>query len=162
MNIRFSMKRQYLVDWARARWADSSGVVRVPPRSGISHLLQECMIKRPRNVPPTDTGNVEFHLPSRAGGDGLTRKDALYYNYISRAGRKVIEDYIYAIFWYEAHTWVHFYPQRTGGTYFDGAIEFLQRYKIETLTVDAVLKSHQRWKFATMGKHAYVWRRRKK
>ncbi|MCF0183416.1 MAG: hypothetical protein HUK04_04170 [Bacteroidaceae bacterium] len=139
-----TFKREYLAEYATRKWGDFAGVVQFPKRSGLSGALFYYLQRRPKNA-PMDAGNIRIDIPWYWAPKGEKRKPPMQYNYLTEDGQNAIENLVRMVFWWEAHETIHRLRHRRGETIL-GAVEcFMSRYRIRSISEDAVLKSYQRW-----------------
>lgn len=131
----------YVAEYIKGRYFDEEfQAVRFPANADIYHLIYDLMSKRPANH-PIDRGNLEFCLPARRQG-----KDPEVYNYLSARATKILENRMKLLLWAELHTAMDEGKHLKGLQFKDTAYIFLQKYGIESITEDALLKNYQRWR----------------
>lgn len=133
--------RPYLAEYLRGKYGiEESNPIRFSDDSDLYHTIYDLMIKRPINC-MVDRGNLEFVLPDRSVG-----KDPKYYNYLSERSVRILEKRIMTMFQAEVHEYLDEQKHVHGVYYVDACSELLERYGIMSITEDALIKSHQRWR----------------
>lgn len=135
-----------VAEYIRGRYFDPErGVVHFPPSSDIYITIYDLLSRRPAEC-PVDTGNLEFALPERrwlAGGAG---KDPRIYNYISQRSAAILASRFRLLMWAELHEFMDEQKHLNGIQYKESAFIFMQKYAIESISEDALLKNYQRWR----------------
>lgn len=132
--------RDYLAEYVRGKYNNhEDGPVRFPDNLDIYHVIYDLMAKRPTNG--IDKGNLEICLPDRSIG-----KRPEFYNYLSERSIRIIERKLQIMFYSEVHEFFDDNKHREGIDYIHSACLFLNKYGISTLTEDALIKSHKRWR----------------
>lgn len=131
----------YVAEYIQGRYMDEeSGVVRFPSGSDIYHLIYDLAAKRPAEN-PIDSGNLEFALPSPRKG-----KDPEIYNYLSHRSAKLLEKRLRSLMWADLHETMDEGKHLSGMQFKDIVYVFMQRYGIESISEDGLLKNYQRWR----------------
>lgn len=137
---------QTTAEYIRGRYFDQDrGVVRFPPSSDIYIRVYDLLAKRPVDH-PVDVGNLEFALPDRRDANPPGGKDPKIYNYLSKRAAKILEDRFRLLMWAELHEFMDEEKHLNGTQYKDAVLIFMNRYCIESITEDALLKNYQRWR----------------
>ena len=131
--------KPHLAEYLKGKFADDKGVVRLPRRLSLYHLICDLTAPQPASGYRRETGNVELYLPHLSHGKCIDR-----YNYLSRASVKAIEDTVSLMFKSEYIDYMTVCKLRHHINYKDSASMFLVRYGVESITVDALIKSHKR------------------
>ncbi len=131
----------YVAEYITGRYFDPEvSVVRFPSGSDIYHLIYDLLAKRPAGN-PVDRGNLEFALPARRQG-----KDPETYNYLSHRSQKILEKRMRSLLWADLHETMD-EGKHLGGMQFKEIVYiFMQRYGIESISEDGLLKNYQRWR----------------
>lgn len=131
----------YVAEWARTKYYDDKvGAVRFPAGSDVYVLIYDLLQKRPADC-PVDRGNLEFALPDRREG-----KSPETYNHLSQRAVSMIEDKLSLMLWAELHDFMDRGKHLLGQRLKDSALIFLNRYSIESISEDGILKNYQRWR----------------
>ena len=134
---------QYLAEYVYGKFNyGARDAVKIPDTSDLYFVLWDYMIRRPANVSPVDTGNLELALPERRVG-----KNPEVFNYLSTRAVKAIEQHIKNHFHVELHS--ELMENDRKGHLLDNVTivhHFLCRYGIESITEDALLKNYYRFR----------------
>jgi hypothetical protein len=139
--------KSHLAEYCIGKWGDDfAEPVRFPPKTDLYITIYDLLQKRPSNV-YTDNGNLEIIMPSRMNGDtdGF-RKNPEYYNFLSEKSCAIIEKRITSMFWTELHDELMFQKKTNDQNYDITANFFICKYRIESLSTDAILKNFYRWR----------------
>ena len=137
---------KYLAEYIIGKYGTAdSKAVRLPSDLDLYHFVYDLLQKRPSNC-PVDSGNLEIVLPERSGSDVEFRKPTTVYNYIGQRGASILSRKINTMMRAELHDLFDENKHIYGIDYIDSAHYFLQKYCIESLSVDALLKDYQRWR----------------
>lgn len=112
----------------------------IPDKLDLYHTIWNLLEKRPVNC-PIDYGNVTLGLPHRRLG-----KNPDYYNYLGARSAKIIEKRVETLFWGELRQTIDENKQVFFIDYQDTVYEFINKYKIESISPDALLKDFYRWR----------------
>lgn len=139
----------YLAEYAQMKFADGgrNGAIRIPYNSEFYHCVWEHMAKRRVNQVVRTDGNLGILLPSRRLAEDGPVKNPAYYNYLSPVAVQMIERYLRRQFNYEFHQLMldnenNGRPVRQQ----DLVADFIRRYRLESISEDALLKSFQRYR----------------
>lgn len=139
----------YLAEYAKNKFASGGrdDAIRIPYNSEFYHCVWEHMAKRRSDQPLQTDGNLRILLPSRRMTEDGPLKNPSYYNYLSPAAVSLIERYLRRQFNYEFHQ-VMLDNENLGRPerQLDLAIDFIRRYRLESITEDALLKNFQRYR----------------
>lgn len=140
----------YLAEYISAKYGTDgmSGGVRIPCTSDLYFCLWENMTKCRANQTPLADGNLRIFLPSRkAGVDGSPWKDPAYYNHLSQAAVKEIENHIRKMFNFELHR-VLLENEEFGRSKrnLDVIYDFIHEYQLKSVSSDALLKNYYRYR----------------
>ena len=123
----------YLAEYISAKYGTDgvSGGVRIPCTSDLYFCLWENMTKCRANQTPLADGNLRIFLPSRkAGVDGSPWKDPAYYNHLSQAAVKEIENEEFG----------------RSKRNLDVIYDFIDEYQLKSVSSDALLKNYYRYR----------------
>jgi len=124
-----------VAEYIRGRYYNHEvGAVRFPPSSDIYIKIYDLLSKRPASN-PIDSGNLEIALPDRREANYIGGKDPQTYNYISHRAAEIL-----------AAEYMDEEKHHNGTQYKDAVFTFMQKYSIESITEDAMLKNYQRWR----------------
>ncbi len=121
------------------------GAVKFPPSSEMYITIYNLMAKRPADK-PVDSGNLPIALPDRRAANEAGGKDPQIYNYLSARAAAIIGSRLSVMMWAELHERLDEDKHLRGIRYKDSVFEFMQKYGIESITEDALLKNYQRWR----------------
>lgn len=139
--------KPHLAEYCIGKWGDEfTEPVRFPSQTDLYITIYDLLQKRPCNV-PNDTGNLTIVLPTRMDGDTTGfRKNPLVWNFLSEESCKEIQRRITLIFWEELHTLLKQKKHDEDQNYDVTANYFICMYRIESITIDALLKNYYRWR----------------
>ena len=112
------------------------GAVRIPYTSDLYHLVWEQMSKRPEGYQSPAAGNLCILLPTRRECDDDSRKNPLYYNYLSDRAVRMIERWLYRAFNFGGRPMTHLELVR----------QFIRQHGLKSITEDALIKNFQRYR----------------
>lgn len=136
--------KPHLEEYLLAKYpSDLPGVVRLPDTTDLYHLLYDLMAIRPANQ-PMEQGTLRIKLPHRHAG-----KNPLYYNYLSPDAVKQISKKVEALFWADAHFWIDYQKHIVGQNCTEAIYQWMDRYKINAISEDAIRKNYYRWRCRT-------------
>lgn len=140
----------YLAEYITAKYEVDArtGGVKIPSSTDLYFCLWEQMSKRRANQPEYKDGNLRIFLPFRKSGvNGTPWKDPAYYNYLSPAAVKEIENQIRRMFNFELHRILleneEFGRKKRN---LDVVYEFIRAYKLKSISSDALLKNFYRFR----------------
>ena len=134
--------RPHLAEYAQVIFAvEDENYIKIPHTHDLYHILANLMAKRPENR-PIHRGNLEIALPAQSRG-----KCPIVYNYISDKSQKIIDQKIECLFWAHAHEFVDNRYHMQGEQMKDAMYMFLQKYQIESISLDAIVKNYYRWRY---------------
>jgi len=132
--------KEYLKEWVMGRFPVVDGAVRFPDDLDLYHTIYDLLQKRPKNI-GVDKGNLAIILPERENG-----KKTSSYNYLSERATRIIEKRLTVKFWAELHDLIDEQKHVLNIEYIDTVFNFLAKYKIESISDDALLKNYYRWR----------------
>lgn len=135
----------HLSEYLRGKFGDKDGIVCLPSNSSLYFIVYEITRRRPAGK-PTDNGNTEIRLPSPALSHQTGGKPVEYFNYISESGADLLAKHVNTMMKVEAHELFDENKHVRGIDYIDTSYAFLERYRIESLTPEALLKDYLRWR----------------
>lgn len=146
MTTRINIK-SHLAEYCIGKWGtEFTQPVEFPVHTELYVTVYNLTKKRPVDC-PLDYGNLEIILPNRKKDDDLMiRKNPEVYNYISQRGSNIIGRKIEIMFWAELHEMVDEHYHRYGVPYSESIYLFLAKYRVESISEDALIKNYQRWK----------------
>ena len=137
----------YLAEYCIGKWgSDFAEPVRFPDNLDVYHTLADLTQKMPENVFVVE-GNLEVCIPTMTRDGDLIRKNPEVYNYISGQSSKILNRKIKILFWAELHEIVDSNRHIHGIRIIESVYTFMCKYRITSITEDALLKNYQRWKF---------------
>lgn len=135
-----------VAEYIRGRYFDPEiGAVRFPPSSDIYITIYDLLSRRPASH-PVDTGNLELALPDRREANYAGGKDPKTYNYLSARSASILNNRFRTLMYADLHEFMDEQKHIKGVQYKTAAYIFLNRYAIESITDDALLKNYQRWR----------------
>lgn len=139
--------KPHLAEYAIGKWGtDFHEPVEFCPTSEIYYLIHDLTIKRPVNC-PVDSGNLTIVLPNRRKDDEMgIRKNPETYNYMNQRAALIIERKIETLMWAELHDIVDNDRHRHARLMIDSIFTFRSKYRITTISEDAMLKNYYRWR----------------
>ncbi|WP_454897744.1 hypothetical protein [Alloprevotella tannerae] len=124
-----------------------TGGLKIPCSSDLYFCVWEQMSRQRSNQPDLTDGNLRIHLPFRKAIQGGPYKNPVYHNYLSTAAIKEIEGQIRRMFNFELHRVLleneEFGRQRKN---LDVIYEFIQTYRLKSISADALLKNFYRFR----------------
>lgn len=140
--------KPHLAEYCIGKWGNEfKEPVRFPRSTDLYVTLYNLTKKRPDNC-RFDSGNLEVILPSSTEKDDdlEVRKNPAVYNYLSERSCIILERKIESQFWSEAHQVIDDNKNRYGIKYIDSVCELMNKYRITSITEDAIIKNYMRWK----------------
>lgn len=139
----------YLAEYAKNKYEvdTTTGAIKIPYNSDLYFCIWENMKKRTPNKSYEIDGNLRIHLPFRKASEECPWKDPAYYNYLSQASAKKIETQLRRMFNFELHRILmeneEFGHERRN---LDVIYDFIQEYKLRSISSDALLKNYYRYR----------------
>ena len=127
-----------------------SSAVKIPYTTDLYHCVWELMSRQRSNQSEPEDGNLHLQLPFRkgkAGDSGMPWKDHAYYNYLSPASAKEIENQIRRMFNFELHR-VLLENEEFGRKKrnLDVIYDFIRAHQLKSISSDALLKNYYRFR----------------
>ena len=132
--------KPYLAEYARAKYNSVDGGVLFPAESLLVHAIVNATITRPRTVVPV-SGNLQVAIREK----GIS-KDMHRNNYLKASSMKHISDLLYIDFKSTLCEYMDSEYYKHGIDYQVSAAKFYEKYRLQSITVEALLKIHIRWK----------------
>lgn len=126
-------------------YSQDDGAVHFPPSLDIYVTIYDLMAKRPAGA-GADTGNLCFCLPDRRDANKRGGKSPEIYNYFSDRSVQILERRMRVMLWAELHDFMDENKHLRGVRFIDSVFIFMQRYCIQSISEDAMLKNYQRWR----------------
>lgn len=141
-SIRFQLK-PFLAEYLYGRFANDTeaGIIHLPPRSYLSNSLHELLSKRPSNAPARETGNLCLRLPTPHRG-----LSPASYNHLSQSSIHTFESRVQHLFHTELFDRMLTDRRQQGISYIESVRSFIERYHIETISEEGLLKAFWRWR----------------
>lgn len=135
--------KQHLAEYMVGKYGnhDWDSPLRFPDKTDLYHTIYDLLERRPKNVSGVDTGNLYFCLPERFPG-----KNTGSFNYLGIRSIDIIERKIEVKFWAEIHDMLDEEKTFNGKQYKKTVIDFMEMYRVEAISEDAILKNYQRWR----------------
>jgi len=133
--------KQHLAEYLNGKYynPDNECVV-LDDKLDLYHTIWNLTEKRPVNC-PIDSGNLTIGLPSRRIG-----KNPEVYNYLGERSVRIINKRVETLFFAELRQRLDDNKHQEGIEYLDTVYEFINKYCIESITPDALLKDFYRWR----------------
>ena len=143
--------KPHLAEYVQGKFGTDEGCVRFNDRLDIYHIIWDLLEKRPMRC-RKDFGNLEIILPKRREG-----KSPEYYNYLGIRSQRTIEQKIEIMFWADLRSLIDYEHHQHGSKYLEIISLFMAKYRIESITEDALQKNYYRWrkKVRNQKKRAY-------
>lgn len=135
------LTNKYPVYKKDAQGKDVFQYVQLPDELDLYHTIWNLLETMPKNGTVDLSGNVVLALPNRRAG-----KDPESYNYLGQRSIKLIEKRTEVLFFSELRVRLDDGKQLYGEEYSELAHEFLNEYKIESISHDALIKDFYRWR----------------
>jgi len=154
--------KQHLAEYCIGKWGeDFTQPVHFPPKTDLYITIYDLLQKRPCNY-HQDIGNLEIVLPNRLNGDSEGfRKNPACYNFLSEKSCLIIQKRISAIFWNELHQLLIDKKKDEDQNYDITVYFFINQYRIESITSDALLKNFYRWRENSRKREVRKYKRKK-
>lgn len=151
----------HIVEYCIGKWGtDFHEPVKFPDNSELYFTVYDLLQKRPADH-QTDVGNLEIVLPSRRYDDELGfRKNPEVYNYLSERSCRIISKKIERYFWAELHDTLDYEKHTNGIDYIETIHYFMCKYRIESISEDALIKNYYRWRDQVRKKAKRAYRRK--
>lgn len=139
--------KPHLAEYCIGKWGNEfKEPVEFPAISELYFTIYNLTIKRPVNC-PVDRGNLTIVLPNRRKDEEMEiRKNPETYNYLSDRAAGIIQDKIETMMWADLHELVDNDRHRLGKFIIDSIFTFMSKYRITSITEDAMLKNYYRWR----------------
>jgi len=139
--------KPHLAEYCIGKWGeDFTEPVQFPIKTDLYIIIYDLLQKRPINY-YLDTGNLEIVIPNRRGGEEEgCRKNPACYNFLSEKSCLIIQKRIELMFWDELHQLLLTKKHDEDQNYDITVNFFICRYRIESITSDALLKNFYRWR----------------
>ena len=140
----------YLAEYAKKKFVlnrNNGGLV-IPPMSDLYHCVWHHMSRPPREFDCSKSGNLKISLPCRRSStDEGPWKDPAYYNYLSSTAAHNIETCLRRMFNYEFHAvMIENDEQGRPMRQIEVVEDFINRYQLQSISSDALLKNYQRYR----------------
>lgn len=140
----------YLAEYAKKKFVlnrNNGGLV-IPPTSDLYHCVWHHMSRPPREFDCSKSGNLKISLPCRRSStDEGPWKDPAYYNYLSSTAAHNIETCLRRMFNYEFHAvMIENDEQGRPMRQIEVVEDFINRYQLQSISSDALLKNYQRYR----------------
>ena len=140
--------KPFLAEYAKAKFAvENEEYIQFQDTEYLYHVIYNLMIKRPANVAPVDSGNLEIALPHRPYG-----KNPETHNYIPPRSELIIEKKLNRLFFAQMQDFVDEQVEEYGQPINESVFMFMHNYNIKSISEDALLKSYYRWRERTRQK----------
>lgn len=150
-----------VAEYIRGRYFDeAAGCVRFPSGHDIYETIYNLMQRRPETN-PVDCGNLEFALPDKREGREAAGKNPETFNYLSQRSGEILAARMKLMMWADLHDFMDENKHARGVQFKDSAHEFMTRYGVESVSVDALLKNYQRWREKMRRRSKREYHRRK-
>lgn len=137
----------YLAEYLRGKWGikdehgKHTGVIEIPREVYLYNILHSLTIKKPIHA-PKPSGNIEIIIPYRKEGNKKPER----YNYISTDAARYFNKKLKLFFRADLHEFVDNMKHDEGSTYKDACFIFIEKYEIESIDPESLIKNYYRWK----------------
>jgi len=146
MNTTKIKVKPHLAEYCIGCWGiDFSEPVEFPPFTDL-HVLIYDLLQKGKIDCDTDDYNLEIVIPNRKSDSEGFRKCLEYYKFLSAKSCRAIEKRIEKIFWKDLHDELLYWKEDHSQNYDITVNYFICKYKIESITEDALLKNFYRWR----------------
>jgi hypothetical protein len=138
--------KPHLAEYCIGKWGDDfTEPVQFPIKTDLYICIYDLLQKRPCNY-FHDDGNLEIIIPNRKQCNEGFWKDPEYYNFLSEKSCLIIQKRIELMFWDELHQLLLSKKHDEDQKYDETVYFFICKYRIESITSDALLKNFYRWR----------------
>jgi len=138
--VRIKLKA-HVAEYLQGKFGTGTPVlVRLPNSSDLFFVLLDLLSKRPESC-PVDKGNCEILIPDREYG-----KHPVVYNYISDNAQEVFSAHAECVMWADIHQYMEEQKHVKGINYLQSAYFIVESLKIKSISTDAIIKNHFRWR----------------
>lgn len=153
--------KPHLAEYCIGKWGEEfTEPVAFPSKTDLYIIISDLMQKRPANY-FRDVGNLEIVIPNRKLCQEGFWKNPEYYNYLSEKSCGIIQNRIESIFWEEVHRELTDKKHDEDQNYDISAHYFICKYRIESITSDALIKNHKRWRDCSVKRTKRKYKRKK-
>lgn len=155
----------YLAEYISKKYEiePKTGGVKIPYTTDLYFVVWNLMAKPNGRTVGQQEGNLKIHLPMRRSSEELSPgKNPAYYNYLSAASAKIIEQHIRLMFNYEFHRLMmeneeFGRPKKNQ----EVVLEFMRTYQLKSISMDALLKNFHRFRQRLYPKKARKYQKNK-
>ena len=140
----------YLAEYISKKFKidEKTGGIKIPYTTDLYHVVWNLMAKPDGQSRVPEDANLKIYLPCRRSlMDGIPGKDPAYFNYLSQAAAKKVEASIRLMFNFEFHRMLmeneEFGRPRKNQ---DVVADFIKKYQLKSISMDALLKNFYRFK----------------
>lgn len=137
----------YLAEYLRGKWGlkdengNNTGIIEIPPNVYLYNILHSLMIKKPAIIKDL-VGNIEIVIPNRKE----MHKNPAYYNFISKDAARYFNKKLKLFFRADLHEFLDHKKHDNGDTFKDACFLFIEKYNIESIDPESLIKNYSRWK----------------
>lgn len=125
--------------------------ITIPDRFDIYHTMWDLLSVRPADH-QVDKGNLEIVIPIRKEkiieGEKLVGKDPQKFNYLSSRSADALDRRLETMMFAELHELLDENKHRNGIEYQETIHIFVNKYQINSISEDALIKNYYRWRRA--------------
>ena len=137
--VRIELK-SHLEEYAIAKFPVVDDAVVIPSSMDIYFVLLDLLQKKGKGIEVCNDG---IYFAIRNTGIG---KDPRVYKYLSRHGRMLFETRLEVMFWIDFHDVMDREVIRGGKPCLEAAQIFVEKFRINSITEDALIKHYYRWR----------------
>lgn len=137
--VRIELK-SHLEEYAITKFPIVDDVIVIPSSMDLYFVLLDLLQKKGKGIEKSGEG---LYFGIRNTGVG---KDPRVYKYLSRRGRMLFEARLEVMFWIDFHEIMDREVVRSGKPCLEAAQIFVEKFKINSITEDALIKHYYRWR----------------
>ena len=154
--------KPHLAEYCIGKWGnDFTEPVEFPSYTDLHVTVYDLLQKTKLDYDP-ENYNLEIVIPNRKEDSEGFRKCLEYYKYLSVKSCQTIEKRIAQIFWIELHEELMYWKEEHAQNYEITVNYFICKYRIESISEDALLKNFYRWRINTKKREKRKYIRSKK
>lgn len=151
----------HIAEYAIGKWgSEFTEPVRFPDSTDLYHTIHDLSQKRPADL-FLDSGNLEIVIPEKNKDGDEIRKNPNVYNWFSSRSCEIINRKIRLQFWCEIHEFMTEQKHFHGIEFIESVYTFMLKYRITSITEDAIIKNYYRWRQVVRKKEKRAYVRKK-
>lgn len=136
--------KEHLCEYAKGKFGkELSNPISIPDKYDLYYTIWDLLSPRPATK-YLDEGNLEISIPNPREVE--TRKNPLKFNWLSCTAAKIIEKKIEIMMFAELHDLLDENKHIKGLNFADSTHLFINKYSIESISEDALLKNYYRYR----------------